>query len=70
MTVFILAKLQFAMIFLIKRKVCMTVIKHKYFEHPDFVIRHLEWTAFQCILFNKNWNSLTEAIPEYDQRPF
>ena len=48
----------------------MTIIKHKYFEHPDFVIRHLEWTAFQCILFNKNWNSLTEAIPEYDQRPF
>ena len=48
----------------------MTIIEHKYFEHPDFVIRHLEWTAFQFILFNKNWNSLTEAIPEYDQRPF
>ncbi|MDA9565334.1 hypothetical protein N9S02_05215 [Alphaproteobacteria bacterium] len=47
----------------------MTVIEHKYFEHPDVCIRHLEWTAFQFILFNKNWNSLTEAIPEYDQRP-
>ena len=48
----------------------MTSVEHKYFEHPDFVIRHLEWTAFQFILFNKSWNSLTEAIPEYDQRPF
>ena len=48
----------------------MTSVEHKYFNHPDFVIRHLEWTAFQFILFNKNWNSLTEAIPEYDQRPF
>ena len=48
----------------------MTSVEHKYFKHPDFVIRHLEWTAFQFILFNKNWNSLTEAIPEYDQRPF
>ena len=42
----------------------MTVIEHKYFENPDVCIRHLEWTAFQYILFNKNWNGLTEAIPE------
>jgi len=47
----------------------MTSVEHKYFEHPDVCIRHLEWTAFQFILFNNNWNSLTEAIPEYDQRP-
>ena len=48
----------------------MTIIEHKYFEHPDFVIRHLEWYAFQHILFDKDWNKLRDAIPEYDQRPF
>jgi hypothetical protein len=47
----------------------MTVIEHKYFEHPDVCIRHLEWTAFQHILFDKDWNKLRDAIPEYDQRP-
>ena len=48
----------------------MTLAEHKYFEHPDFVIRHLEWYALQHILFDKNWNKLRDAIPEYDQRPF
>ena len=48
----------------------MTIIEHKYFEHQDFVIRHLEWYAFQHILFDKDWNKLRDAIPEYDQRPF
>ena len=48
----------------------MTIIEHKYFEHPDVCIRHLEWYAFQHILFDKDWNKLRDAIPEYDQRPF
>ena len=48
----------------------MTIIEHKYFEHPDFVIRHLEWYAFQHILFDKDWNKLRDATPKYDQRPF
>jgi len=48
----------------------MTIIEYKYFEHPDVCIRHLEWYAFQHILFDKDWNKLRDAIPEYDQRPF
>jgi hypothetical protein len=45
-------------------------IQPKYFEHPNVCIRHLEWYALQHILFDKNWNKLRDAIPEYDQRPF
>ena len=48
----------------------MTIIEHKYFEHPDFVIRHLEWTAFQCIHFDKNWIKTSDAFPKYEQRAF
>jgi len=48
----------------------VTIIEHKYFEHPDVCIRHLEWYAFQHILFDKDWNKLRDATPEYDQRPF
>ena len=48
----------------------MTIIEHKYFEHPDFVIRHLEWTAFQCIHFDKSWIETSDAFPKYEQRAF
>ena len=48
----------------------MTLLEHKYFEHPDVCIRHLEWYALKHILFEGNWNKLTDAIPEYEQRPF
>ncbi|MDB9872576.1 hypothetical protein OAD02_04645 [Alphaproteobacteria bacterium] len=48
----------------------MTSVEHKYFEHPDFVIRHLEWTAFQCIHFDKNWIQTSDAFPKYEQRAF
>ena len=48
----------------------MTIIEHKYFEHPDFVIRHLEWTAFQCIHFDKSWKETSDAFPKYEQRAF
>ena len=48
----------------------MTIIVHKYFEHPDFVIRHLEWTAFQYIHFDKSWIKTSDAFPKYEQRAF
>ena len=48
----------------------MTTVEHKYFEHPDVCMRHLEWYALQHILFDGNWNKLRDFIPEYDQRPF
>jgi hypothetical protein len=48
----------------------VTLVEHKYFEHPDFVIRHLEWTAFQCIHFDKNWIKTSDAFPKYEQRAF
>ena len=48
----------------------MTLIEHKYFEHPDVCMRHLEWYALQHILFDGNWNKLRDSIPKYDQRPF
>ena len=48
----------------------MTIIEHKYFEHPDFVIRHLEWTAFQYIHFDKSWIKTSDAFPKYEQRAF
>ena len=48
----------------------MTSVEHKYFEHPDLIIRHLEWYAFQLILFDGNWTEFRDAIPEYDQRAF
>ena len=48
----------------------MTSVEHKYFEHPDFVIRHLEWYAFHCIHFDKNWIKTSDALPKYEQRAF
>ena len=48
----------------------MTIIVHKYFEHLDFVIRHLEWTAFQYIHFDKSWIKTSDAFPKYEQRAF
>ena len=48
----------------------MTSVEHKYFKHPDFVIRHLEWTAFQCIHFDKSWIETSDAFPKYEQRAF
>ena len=48
----------------------MTLAEHKYFEHPDFVIRHLEWTAFQYIHFDKSWIKTSDAFPKYEQRAF
>ena len=48
----------------------MTSVEHKYFEHPDVCIRHLEWYAFQYILFDRDWNKTSDAFPKYDQRAF
>ncbi len=48
----------------------MTSVEHKYFEHPDFIIRHLEWYAFHHILFDGNWAKIGGAIPAYYQRAF
>ena len=48
----------------------MTSVEHKYFEHPDFIIRHLEWYAFHHILFDGNWAKIGDAIPAYYQRAF
>ena len=48
----------------------MTLAEHKYFEHPDVFIRHLEWTAFQCIHFDKSWIETSDAFPRYEQRAF
>jgi hypothetical protein len=45
-------------------------IQPKYYEHPDFVIRHLEWTAFQYIHFDKSWTKTSDAFPRYEQRAF
>ena len=45
-------------------------IQPKYYEHPDVFIRHLEWAAYYCIMFEQKWNKLGEAFPIYDQRPF
>ncbi|MDA9148892.1 hypothetical protein N9O08_03190 [Alphaproteobacteria bacterium] len=48
----------------------MTLAEHKYFEHPDVFIRHLEWTAFQYIHFDKSWTKTSNAFPRYEQRAF
>jgi hypothetical protein len=48
----------------------MTSVEHKYFEHPDVCIRHLEWYAFQYILFDRDWNKTSDAFPKYNQRAF
>ena len=48
----------------------MTSVEHKYFEHPDFIIRHLEWYAFHHILYDGNWAKIGDAIPAYYQRAF
>ena len=46
----------------------MTSVEHKYFEHPDFIIRHLEWYAFHHILFDGNWTKIGDAILAYYQK--
>ena len=43
-------------------------IQPKYYEHPDVFIRHLEWAAYYCIMFEQKWNKLGEAFPIYDKR--
>ena len=48
----------------------MTSVEHKYSEHPDFIIRHLEWYAFHHILYDGNWAKIGDAIPAYYQRAF
>ncbi len=48
----------------------MSDIKPKYFEHPDFLIRHLEWSALLCIVYKKDMRKIEEAMPNYNQRPY
>ena len=43
-------------------------LQPKYYEHPDVFIRHLEWAAYYCIMFEQKWNKLGEAFPIYDKR--
>ena len=43
-------------------------IQPKYYEHPDVCIRHIEWAAYYCIMFEKKWNKIGEAFPIYDKR--
>ena len=43
-------------------------IQPKYYEHPDVFIRHLEWAAYYCIMFEQKWNKLGEAFPIYDNK--
>ena len=45
-------------------------IQPKYSEHPDVCIRHLEWAALYCIIFEKSWKKMEEVLPKYEQRAF
>jgi len=43
-------------------------IQPKYYEHQDVCIRHIEWAAYYCIMFEQKWNKIGEAFPIYDKR--
>ena len=45
-------------------------IQPKYYEHPDICIRHLEWAALYCIIYEKSWKKMEEVLPEYKRRAF
>ncbi len=45
-------------------------IQPKYSEHPDVCIRHLEWAALYCIIFEKSWKKMEEILPKYERRAF
>ena len=48
----------------------MNDIEPKYSEHPDICIRHLEWAALYCIIFESSWKKMGETLPKYDRRAF
>ena len=49
----------------------MTDITPKYFDHPDFCIRFLEWRAIQKLVFGGRTREQYEYFDEYSQRwPF
>ena len=48
----------------------MNQIQPKYYEHPDICIRHLEWAALYCIIYEKSWKKMEEVLPEYVRRAF
>ncbi|MDA8611211.1 hypothetical protein N9L35_02400 [Alphaproteobacteria bacterium] len=46
----------------------MTDIKPRYFDHPDFCIRFMEWQAIEYIFFNRDYNKHYEYFDAYSQK--
>ena len=46
----------------------MTDIKPRYFDHPDYCIRFLEWQAIEYIFFNRDYNKHYEYFDAYSQK--
>ena len=46
----------------------MTDITPKYFDHPDFCIRFMEWQAIEYIFFNRDYNKHYEYFDAYSQK--
>ena len=46
----------------------MADIKPRYFDHPDYCIRFLEWQAIEYIFFNRDYNKHHEYFDAYSQK--
>ena len=40
-------------------------IEPKYFEHPDFSIRCIEWHALKKFVYGGNLNAICEGLSQY-----
>ena len=45
----------------------MTDIQPRFFDHPDFCIRFMEWQAIEYIFFNRDYNKHYEYFDAYSQ---
>ncbi|MDC0476670.1 hypothetical protein OAN83_02600 [Alphaproteobacteria bacterium] len=46
----------------------MTDITPKYFDHPDYCIRFLEWQAFKVLVFGKDHMAMIKYFEAFSQR--